>query len=92
MRARAAGRRREDPIDAAHTLGRSEEHIAVGRLAIRDAIASLPDHLRVVFMLKEVEGYGHAEIASLVGITANASAARLFRAWEIIRRDTMSKR
>ena len=51
-----------------------------------DAIAALPDALRVVFVLREVEGYSHAEIAALLGITRTASALRLHRAWKLVRR------
>lgn len=55
-------------------------------IAAREAIASLPPSLRTVFVLKEVEGYSHDEIGSLLGITARASALRLHRAWKILRR------
>lgn len=55
------------------------------RIAARDAIAALPDPLRVVFVLKEVEGYSHIEIAEQLGITPRASALRLHRAWKLLR-------
>jgi len=55
-------------------------------IAARRAIAALPDPLRVVFVLREVEGYSHAEIAELLGITRTASALRLHRAWKLVRR------
>jgi len=50
------------------------------------AIAALPDPLRVVFVLREVEGYTHAEIAELLGITRTAPELRLHRAWKLVRR------
>jgi len=50
------------------------------------AIAALPDPLRVVFVLREVEGYSHAEIAELLGSTRTASELRLHRAWKLVRR------
>lgn len=50
------------------------------RLALVDAIAALPDSLRVVFVLREVEGYSHAEIAALLGIRRNTSEVRHHRA------------
>jgi DNA-directed RNA polymerase specialized sigma24 family protein len=34
----------------------------------------------VAYVLKEVEGYSHDEIADLLGITANLSSVRLYRA------------
>jgi RNA polymerase sigma-70 factor (ECF subfamily) len=85
MHVRSASRRREEPIDAVTHEMTSEDSDVADRIHMRDAIRSLPDHLRVVFMLKEVEGYSHAEIAELIGITPNASAARLFRAWKLLR-------
>jgi RNA polymerase sigma-70 factor, ECF subfamily len=50
------------------------------RLALADAVGSLPRDLRAVFVLKEIEGYSHDEIASLLGITPGNSEVRLFRA------------
>jgi RNA polymerase sigma-70 factor, ECF subfamily len=58
-----------------------------GRIAARRAIESLPDAVRVVFVLKEIEGWSHAEIGAQLGITARASALRLHRAWKLIRID-----
>ena len=49
------------------------------------ALASLPERLRIVFVLKEVEGMSHQEIGRLLGITVGASKVRLFRAREILR-------
>lgn len=57
----------------------------VDTLALHAAIRSLPDALRVVFMLKEVEGYTHAEVAEMVGITRVTSRVRLHRAWSHLR-------
>jgi len=50
------------------------------------AIDALPDALRVVFVLREVEGYSHAEIGELLEITTNASEVRLHRAIRALRR------
>ena len=55
------------------------------RLAITWALDRMPDEWRVVFVLKEVEGYTHAEIASALGITPGASALRLHRARRFLR-------
>ena len=43
------------------------------------AVNSLPDSLRVVVMLKEVEGYSHREVADLLGISVGASRVRAAR-------------
>jgi RNA polymerase sigma-70 factor, ECF subfamily len=52
---------------------------------VERAIAELPDALRVVFALKSVEGYTHAEIATLLGISVGASEIRLHRAIKLLR-------
>jgi DNA-directed RNA polymerase specialized sigma24 family protein len=38
-----------------------------------------------VFLLREVEGYRHAEIAEMLGISVNASLQRLYRARGLLR-------
>lgn len=55
------------------------------RLTLETALASLPDALRTVFVLREVEGYTHAEIASILGIGIPASKVRLHRARKMLR-------
>ena len=85
MKHRARGRRREEPLDVADGSAIADTPI-VDRLTAAQAVESLPDDLRIVFMLKEVEGYAHSEIAGLLGISPGASAVRLFRAWRLIRR------
>ena len=54
-------------------------------VAVQQAIDALPDTLRVVFVLREVEGYSHSEIADLLDITTNASEVRLHRAIRMLR-------
>ena len=49
------------------------------------AIAELPDGAREVFVLYDVEGYGHSEIATLTGIAEGTSKAQLFRARRLLR-------
>lgn len=55
------------------------------RLDLERALKRLPQELRLVLMLKEVEGYSHAEIAELLGIPPGTSASRLSRALERLR-------
>ena len=49
------------------------------------AIDALPETLRVVFVLKQLEGYTHAEIADLVAISPEASRVRHLRALRRLR-------
>ena len=58
---------------------RSDASVAE-RLDLERALGALPPSLRAVFVLKEVHGYSHAEIAGFLGITINAAKARLHRA------------
>src|SRR6266576_3283904 len=43
------------------------------------------DVVHDVFVLKEMEGYSHAEIAALLGISAVTSRVRLYRAIKRVR-------
>lgn len=83
MKLRSSRRRREDAIDAAERLP-LEQPSPVDRIAAQDAVLALPPALRAVFLLREVEGYSHAEIAQLLGISVGASMTRLSRAWDAV--------
>ena len=50
------------------------------------AIARLPEGARVVFVLHDVEGFAHDEIAKMSGIAAGTSKAQLFRARRLLRK------
>lgn len=50
------------------------------RIDLERAIGLLPDGARIVFVLFEIEGYSHAEIARELGIAENTSKAQLHRA------------
>jgi len=63
--------------------GAAEPHLA---LDLEAAVAHLPAGARAVFVLHDVEGYGHAEIGSLLGIAEGTSKAHLFRARRLLRR------
>ena len=67
--ARAASRR--DPVELTMDFERAIEH--------------LPDGARQVFVLHDVEGYKHREIAEMMGITAGTSKSQLHRARMILR-------
>lgn len=49
------------------------------------AIAALPAGARTVFVLHDVEGYRHEEIAEAAGIAVGTSKAQLFRARRLLR-------
>ncbi len=45
---------------------------------LEKAILSLPEGYRTVFILVEVEGYGHKDVAQLLGISEGTSKSQLF--------------
>lgn len=47
---------------------------------LEKAIKSLPDGYRSVFVLIEVEGYSHKEVAEMLGISVGTSKSQLFYA------------
>ena len=54
--------------------------------SIEEAARKLPDGARTVFMLHDVEGYTHEDIARELGITPGASKSQLFKARAKLRR------
>jgi len=50
------------------------------------SIAALPDGARTVFVLHDVEGYRHKEIARLTGLAEGTSKAQLHRARRLLRK------
>jgi RNA polymerase sigma-70 factor (ECF subfamily) len=79
MRLRSGRRRNEvDVASIAALVSRPDDVLA--RLTIESALARLSTEHRTVFLLKEVEGYDHAEIAELLGISVANSEVRLHRA------------
>jgi RNA polymerase sigma-70 factor (ECF subfamily) len=55
------------------------------RLDLAAAIETLPPGARQIFVLHDVEGYKHEEIAKLCGITSGGSKAQLHRARMLLR-------
>jgi RNA polymerase sigma-70 factor (ECF subfamily) len=49
------------------------------------AMAALPEQARAVFVLHDVEGYRHDEIATLMGVATGTSKAQLHRARKLLR-------
>jgi len=54
-------------------------------LDLEQAIAGLPPGARRVFVLHDVQGYRHEEIAEMLGITSGGSKAQLHRARLLLR-------
>lgn len=75
-------RKREYGLDevgplAARTRNRADPDL---KRRLREAIDGLPDIYRTVFLMHDVEGYNHAEIAAALDVAEGTSKARLSRA------------
>jgi RNA polymerase sigma-70 factor, ECF subfamily len=84
LRLRSRQRRREVSLDVADQNPRPPVDANV--TALEGAVKGLPDSLRVVIVLKEVEGYSHSEVAALLGISVAASRVRAARALARLRK------
>lgn len=67
--------------DTLATLG-GDPHVAMD---IATAVGRLAPSLRAILVLKEIEGYSHAEIAQITGISEGASKVRFHRAIRALR-------
>lgn len=86
---RAAGRRGRREAAGTGTVAYDEGPAPATwtpeRLDIEHAIAALPPGARAVFVLFDIEGYGHDEIAAMTGIAPGTSKAQLHRARRLLR-------
>lgn len=64
-----------------HVLPRDVE----GAVSLEQAMRTLTPSLRAVLVLKEIEGFSHAEVARLLDISVGASEVRLHRAIQALR-------
>jgi RNA polymerase sigma-70 factor (ECF subfamily) len=53
---------------------------ALDRLSLERAVSQMPAGYRMVFLLYYVEGYGHREIARLLGLSIGTSKSQLYKA------------
>lgn len=82
------GRRRERETEselAIETASTRRERPEL-RIAIQRAVEQLPPRARDVFVLHDMEGYRHDEIADLLGVDAGTSRSQLHRARLTLRR------
>jgi RNA polymerase sigma-70 factor (ECF subfamily) len=87
MRARSNGRRRlasMAEVENVASAGRTDARLE--HAEVNAAVQALPASLRLVFTLKQVEGFSHEEVAGMLGISTGASRVRLARAIRLLRR------
>ena len=88
---RSAGRRTArvalagDPLELEAAPAPPSSQPDAGSSDLAQAIARLPTGARAVFVLHDVEGYQHDEIATLLEIAEGTSKAQLFRARRLLR-------
>lgn len=81
------GRRRsriDESVEDLEMLPHATDHVGE-RMDLQAAIAALPPGARRVFVLHDVEGYKHEDIAELLGVTSGGSKAQLHRARMLLR-------
>ncbi|MBA3560329.1 MAG: RNA polymerase sigma factor [Gemmatimonadaceae bacterium] len=71
--------------DAPEPSQRSHGDKISAQVTLERVIGALPDSLRAVYVLREIEGYSHVEVGNLLGISSGASEARLCRAIKALR-------
>jgi len=85
---RTSGRRERRVFTLAgpETLESPRESSPEGlRIDLETAIGRLPEGARTVFVLHDIEGYQHGEIARMIGVAEGTSKAQLFRARRLLR-------
>jgi RNA polymerase sigma-70 factor, ECF subfamily len=76
----------ETAIDENSATTAPEDERPFVRASIEEATARLAPGARAVFVLHDVEGYTHEEIAATLGITSGGSKSQLFKARARMRR------
>ena len=66
---------------AAHGFGEGADAVP----HLERAIARLPRGARTVFVLHDVEGYRHEEVATMTGVSVGTTKAQLHRARKLLR-------
>ncbi len=86
-RRKQLGIRRDRFVDGEKAIGKMSSNPKGAETAIdfEAAMGSLPSGAQQVFVLHDVEGYKHGEIAEMLGITAGTSKSQLHRARMILR-------
>ncbi|WP_419940959.1 RNA polymerase sigma factor [Candidatus Palauibacter sp.] len=85
VRLRAERRRREVSVQDESLFGARRTPSVIDSIAFERALASLPEKLRTVIILKELQGYSHKEIGDLLGIPPSTSRGRLHTARAALR-------
>jgi RNA polymerase sigma-70 factor (ECF subfamily) len=90
LNARRGERRRwarVEPVEDLAPLAPVSPHTppAVRRMDLEAAMRRLPERARMVYVLHDVEGYAHDEIAATMGVAPGTVRAQLHRARQLMR-------
>lgn len=84
----------DDPVKDLQERAPDPEHRAYAselRMLLESAIDSVPDHHRIVFTLREIEGLSTAETAECLGISEDNVKTRLHRARTLLKIDLLAR-
>ncbi len=70
----------EMPEQTVHGTANPNKMPVVDRIALKKAIGELPNGYRRVFILHDIEGYEHEEVARMMGISVGTSKSQLHKA------------
>jgi RNA polymerase sigma-70 factor (ECF subfamily) len=70
---------REAPLEDSIPVRIASED-ALLRMKLEKAMQQLPERMRQVLVLHDIEGYTHEDIAEFLGVTAGTSKSQLFKA------------
>ncbi len=76
----------QTPVQIVHGTGNPQKMAVVDRIALEKAVAELPPGYRSVFVLHDVEGYEHAEVARILGCAVGTSKSQLSKARSKLRK------
>ncbi|MBR1539427.1 MAG: sigma-70 family RNA polymerase sigma factor, partial [Bacteroidales bacterium] len=79
--------RRTEDISEAPELGKAVDYGVLEQISTReilDLVAQLPAGLRSVFNLFVLDGYSHAEVSAMLGITEQSSRSQVSRARSLL--------
>lgn len=82
----------EPPVQVALGTENPKRMSIVDKIALQDAIAQLPPGYRNVFVLHDVRGYEHDEVANILGCAVGTSKSQLSKARIKLRKLLSSRR
>jgi RNA polymerase sigma-70 factor, ECF subfamily len=71
---------REEPVEAAEASHPPEGDRTLLRMRLEKAMERLPEGMRRVLVLHDVEGYTHEEIGAMLGVNPGTCKSQLFKA------------